>query len=357
MPISSVWSRWKQHGPRAPGGIAEKKSAAESIAEAERLVAIDRPVDAVDELATAWRLDPDPHVEMLLRDLRREAARFVESETGRSSWPPPYGDPFPGLVDEIPEIERDQLCADILGGAVLHHGVVLVRGLFDSDEAAKTLSTLQRTQSAQQSSEADPRWYSPFETGVDQDTSLRNRVARRGGTWLADSPRATAELVTRLADVGVVDAIGSYLGERPAFSLQKSTLRRVEPEEKITGWHQDGSFLEAGVRTMNVWVALSRCGGGHPRSGMEILPRRMDQILEVDRDLGRASISFDLIDNVVAGAQIAHPAFEPGDALMFDERLLHRTALGPGLTEARYALECWFFAPSHTTSTYLPFLA
>ena len=326
------------------------------MAQADQMVDEGRPVEAVDLLIEAWQTAPDPTIEIRIRDLRRDAAKVLETSSGRSSWPPTYVDPFPDLVEEIPEIRLEQLSADTVGGAVIHHGVIIVRGLFDVTQAAETLSTLQRTQREQRSENPDPRWYSPYDSGVAQDSSLRNRVSRRGGTWLADSPRATAEIMNRLSDVGVIDVVAEHLGERPAFSLQKSTLRRVEPTPKITGWHQDGSFLESDVRTMNVWVALSSCGGTNPSSGMEILPRRMTEILEVDPELGRASVSFDLIDKIVGGSPTAQPAFEPGDALMFDERLLHRTALDPGLTEDRYALECWFFAPSHTTSTYLPFL-
>ena len=50
------------------------------------------------------------------------------------------------------------------------------------------------------------------------------------------------------------------------------------------------------------------------------------------------------------------PEFAPGDALLFDERFLHRTHLSAEMTEDRYALECWFFAPSHPSSGYLSFL-
>ena len=43
---------------------------------------------------------------------------------------------------------------------------------------------------------------------------------------------------------------------------------------------------------------------------------------------------------------VARPIFEPGDALLFDHLCLHRTAVGPGMTEDRYATETWSFAPS-----------
>jgi hypothetical protein len=43
---------------------------------------------------------------------------------------------------------------------------------------------------------------------------------------------------------------------------------------------------------------------------------------------------------------IVRPRFEPGDALLFDHLMLHRTASEPSMTKRRYAIETWFFAPS-----------
>ena len=62
-------------------------------------------------------------------------------------------------------------------------------------------------------------------------------------------------------------------GERPALSANKCTLRRV-PVDTNTNWHQDGAFLGADVRTVNLWLALSDCGDDSP--GLEIVPRRLD---------------------------------------------------------------------------------
>ena len=50
------------------------------------------------------------------------------------------------------------------------------------------------------------------------------------------------------------------------------------------------------------------------------------------------------------------PEFAPGDGIMFDERFLHRSYFDPAMTEPRYALEGWFFAPSHPSSDYVPLL-
>lgn len=46
------------------------------------------------------------------------------------------------------------------------------------------------------------------------------------------------------------------------------------------------------------------------------------------------------------GTPVCRPIFEPGDALLFDELFLYRTACEPAMTSERYAIETWLFAPS-----------
>ena len=53
------------------------------------------------------------------------------------------------------------------------------------------------------------------------------------------------------SECGLTDLVAGYLGERPALSLEKWTLRRVPPTAN-TSWHQDGAFLGETVRTVNV---------------------------------------------------------------------------------------------------------
>ncbi len=50
--------------------------------------------------------------------------------------------------------------------------------------------------------------------------------------------------------------------------------------------------------------------------------------------------------------EVLSPVFAPGDAVIFDQYLLHRTGVKDGLTKDRYALEAWFFAPSHFPENY-----
>jgi hypothetical protein len=329
------------------------------VVEVDRLVACDRLVEAVDLLAAAYRADADPALAIRLVDLRQRAARSFQPGPARSPWPPGYGDPFPQVSGRLPETDVADLTPDVLGGAVAHHGALIVRGVFDEGQVSRTVEAIDRARTWRDRGAADALgsgWYRAFPNGDRRDGVLRQRVAAFGGAWLADSPVTTAQVLDDLASVGVIDAVVGHLGERPFFSLQKSTLRRMPAKDRIIAWHQDGSFLDAGVRTMNVWLALSRCGGDYPSPALEVIPRRIPDILPVKGRPTPYAISFDLVDEIASGTPAIRPEFGPGDALMFDERFLHRTYVNRSMTEDRYALECWFFAPSHHSTGYLPFL-
>jgi Phytanoyl-CoA dioxygenase (PhyH) len=329
--------------------------------EADRLVAAGRLPDAVDRLAAAYRASTDPALAIRLVDLRQEAARSYVPGPGRSPWPPAYGDSFPHLSGGLPETGIAGFTSDVLGGAVAHHGALIVRGMFDDSKVRHSVDVIDNAQAAARDNgsgeAADSGWYRPFPTDVRNHETLRARAAGAGGTWLADSPISAAQVLDDLASIGVMDAISAHLGERPFFSLQKSVMRRIEAKNGIATWHQDGSFLDADVRTMNVWIALSRCGGDYPSPGLEVIPRRLDDILPIQERPTPYAIPWDVIREIASGTPSIRPEFAPGDAILFDERFLHRTYFGPFMSEPRYALECWFFAPSHSATGYVPFLA
>lgn len=338
--------------PQAPAAV-------DPLAEADALIAAGRLVEAVDVLAAHNRRHPDHDLELRLVDLRHQAGVSVRTPREAGPWPPTYVDPFPDVVAQIPEIAAGELTTEILGGAVIHHGALLVRGAFADDQVHRLVEAIETThQNLPEEGEAGPEptaWYRPFPTSV-HDNVLRRMVARQGGTWLGDSPASTEIVLGELNDAGITSAIAGHLGERPVFSLQKSTLRRSLPTFNLVAWHQDGSFFDPDVRTMNVWVALSPCGGDYPSPGLEVLPARLD-ILPVDGVMTKHSVSYDLVAELAETTPLVIPRFEPGDALLFDEHLLHRTHLTQAMSEIRYALECWFFAPSNITSDYVPLLA
>ena len=334
------------------------------LARVEELTVEGRDVEAVDLLATINGATGGP--------LRRSGwwtsaleQPWATWRAGRSPWPPVYPDPFPGCDRQICEVGAQQLTTDILAGTVAHHGCIVVRGVFSEPQAASIVDLIERVHRSRESGHtnsecggdfAEGALYRPLPGAQPRDRSLRRRVADRGGIWLADSPAATAQVIDWLAETNVIESVRGHFGERPFFSLQKSTLRRSQPVRKVTSWHQDGSFLDSSVRTMNLWVALSDCGGAQATPALEVVPKRVPEVLPVDNVMHNFAISFDLVAELTLDAPTVIPQFAPGDALMFDERFVHRTHLPQGMTRTRYALECWMFAPSHQSPNYTPLL-
>ena len=224
---------------------------------AARLIAEGRFVEAIGVVTEANRASRSGELERALVALRYHAAAAAETGAGREPWPPVYADPFPDVVGRVPEVSASELTTDILGGAVAHHGALVVRGVFGPEQIERSTASIEATyRSHVGEGEVDPAWFSPFPTDR-RNANLREMVLTHGGTWMGDSPAGTAQILDELEAVGVIGAIAGHLGERPYFSLQKSTLRRSEPTYNLVAWHQDGSFLDEDVRTMNVWVALS----------------------------------------------------------------------------------------------------
>ncbi len=298
----------------------------------------------------AYRRAPSPELERLLVAWRIQAFDGLARGPGRADWPPQYEDPFP---DErgIPAIAAAHLTSAIMGGAIEHHGVLWVKGLTSPDQAEALRQNVEHAFAARDAYYAaggaaapDP-WYTraPVKTAI---ADARHFLEEGGGVWTADSPRMLATLVDLFDRTGIIDVIAGHLGERPALSIGKSTLRRV-PTDTGTDWHQDGAFLGRDVRTINVWLALSPCGVD--AAGLDIVARRVPYVMQTGSHGATFnwSVGPGLVETLVEGGiTIASPVFEPGDALLFDHLMLHRTGARPHLTRPRWAIETWFFAPS-----------
>lgn len=339
-----------------PPQPSEPAAAADDGRDAEQLVA------EIDRLAAENRTRPDPDVQIRLIELRKEAAGKLHGRGGRPDWPPHYTDPYPEVRGALPEMTPDTLDADRVGGAVAHEGAAIVRGLLDPEQATTLRDVIDTVHERKgQGDAAEPAAdaiYRPITTSEPMKTAvLRNMVGEQGGIWLADSPLATAVVLDELDRAGVLATFTDHFGQRPFFSMQKSTLRRAPAKWRFTAWHQDGAFLGAEVRTMNVWVALSPCGGERPTPGLELMPRRMEGILPYGNNWAPHAAHFEDVEALAEETPTIIPEFEPGDALIFDERFLHRTYLREDVSEPRYALECWFFCPSSPAPDYLPLLA
>ena len=316
-----------------------------------------RFAEAVEAGVTENRLRPDEELERLLIGWRVRAMKALPRVEPNPNWPPHIEDPFSG-VSGLPEVQADNLSTGLMAGAILHHGALLVRGFISTEDAARLRPGIDAafdgcaTWLANRKS-VPTRWFSPVVVPGLHGLALEV-VARKnrpwsysgGGTWAADSPRMHFEVTELLGRTGLIDRVTEYLGERPALSVGKTTLRRIPFTQKDTGWHQDGRFLGEGVRSVNLWLALSDCG--REACGIDLVPKRIPYIVETGThgEVLDWVVAPALVDQVAKDAQVCSPEFKAGDALLFDHLFLHRTSLPEGRTKSRYALECWMFAPS-----------
>jgi hypothetical protein len=331
---------------------------------ARALAAHNRHFEAIALLSAANRASCDGETEALLVRLRHQAFAHVPRSEPERAWPPPLADPFPNVTGQPPEIVPSQLTDAVLGGALLHHGCLLVRGLVSESQASELVEDTDRSFNARQAdgspeSAVDTRpWFVPFDPDpgyTPLNDTLRKFHIDAGAVLAAESPRSLFHIIEAYEEDRLIDAIEGYLGERPAISLNKCVLRHtafLEPGNPT--WHQDGAFLGAGVRSVDAWLSLSHCGGDTDTPGLEILPLRLHEILDTGQEFPANAVTRAQVDAVAGDTPILRPLFAPGDGLLFDERFLHRTGVDPDMRGERRAIETWFFAPSSFPKPYIP---
>jgi len=328
----------------------------------------------IREAIEAWtalnRLREDAEIEARLVDLRCDprnvASRLAESHGQPvQPWPRRLDDPFPDVSGRPPEIPAADLSMELLGGAILHHGSLLVRGLLTRDRVEALRTTIARAFDARQrhsqaaSTATTTPWYVPSHTwdAADPGANAMRRYSSKGtGLYAVDSPRGLFQFVDALASTNVITVINEYLGEPALLSIHKSMLRRVPPDAKPS-FHQDGTFMGMSTRAVDVWVALSECGEGTDAPGLALLPRRLVTSVRPGAAKPQLPLSAEELEAVCAGDSVVSPRCAPGDALLFDELCLHANGGDrPGLRRHRYAIEAWMFAPSAIPAPYLPML-
>lgn len=328
-----------------PAPVAECREAA------DRAVAEGRLLDAIDILRQVVAADSDPELERRLAALRYEAFPLLEARSRFDRWPVPVPDVDPDTPPQVPRLAPSDLTAEAVRRAIATHGGVHVPGLLGADQVQAFVDGIEhvlalRARGRDVPDDVRSSWFSALRLPPDEARSLaRNWIAGDGGILACDSPRLLEMVFTTYEAVGLRQVVTDYLGERPALSANKATLRRARLDGK-SDWHQDGAFLGQGIRALNVWVALSDCGVDAP--GMDLVPRRFEEVQET----GTGGAIFDwaigpeLVARLAEEAPVVRPHFRAGDAMLFDELYLHRTAIDPSMTRPRHAIESWFFAPS-----------
>jgi hypothetical protein len=262
----------------------------------------------------------------------------------------PVGDP-------LPELSAGQLSPALIRAGILRDGCVLVRGLIPCERALALARGIEAAYGERNRRESD----GDSGTGLYEEfqphppfgaVEGRSWIQSGGGLLGADSPQLAFAMFEAYDSASIGELVSGYLGEPALISVHKTTLRRADPS--VPGaWHQDGRFMGP-VRSLNLWLSLSRCGDRAP--GIDMVPRRLDDYVAAGTD--DAPLAWTVSDQqaqAAAGSRgVIRPIFEPGDALFFDELFLHKTGSSPDMPDPRYAVENWFFGASAFPDDYAP---
>ena len=353
--------------------FGKKSRDTDPIAHAERLVLSGKFLQAIDSLTQTNSASPSPVIEARLIELRHEALFHLSPKSSFPTWPPATTNLFNDVVG-IPEINRSELNVEKLRSAILNNGSLIVRNLITPSEAQAAIDDVNISFEKYDDAivgkplEESAPWFVPiksseklgiteFSAWSPEDQGSRHWVREGGGVLAADSPRTFSHLIELFHKNSIISLIQDYLGERPALSVKKTTLRRVAcGSDTANGWHQDGAFLGEGIRAINVWIALTDCGVDAPT--MDMVPKRLHEIAPTGTHgaLFDWSVSREIVDDCSADLPPVRLQFKAGDAILFDEMNLHCTAIAPGMTKDRYAIEAWFFAPSCYPMNQLPLM-
>ncbi len=304
------------------------------------------PVQALRQLMAANRLEPDPDREILIRDLR------VTQELYGPRTPRALGEAPASLSyeQEMPACALNEITPELVRAAFAARGCLYVPNALDADTVDTLRTAVEGAQNAFRTEQPDPRWCSAptlpsgkLALGL---ASARSFAHDSGGCLAADSPRAMFLICDIFERCGITAIAENYLGETPVMSASKFMLWKVPPGPEA-GWHQDGRFLGEGmdIASLNVWTALTDCGESAP--GMDLVLDYPDHYILAAQDSAFDwAVSDTQVDELRKRVPVITPRFRAGDILMFDQWLLHRTSRRPDMTNTRYAIESWFFAPS-----------
>jgi hypothetical protein len=305
----------------------------------------------IGRLAESNRVAPDRGATRRLARLRHLAGiRAVDESAGVGEFPEPDTGSLPA-AGGLPEFAPGDLTPELLRAAILRDGCLLVRGLVDRERALALAGGIERG-FADRAAGRDGLFeeFEPHERYG--PVAGRDWIEAGGGLLAADSPELQFEMFELFRAAGLEPLVDGYLGEPAVISVHKTTLRKAAPS--VPGaWHQDGTFMGP-VRSLNLWLSLSRCGDVAP--GLDLVPRRLDHLVAAGTDDAVLAMqtSAAKVEEAAGDTPIVRPIFEPGDALLFDELFLHQTASDPSMPNPRYAVENWFFASSSFPADYAP---
>jgi len=144
-----------------------------------------------------------------------------------------------GQQSRIPEVTPDGWTPEVLRAAILDSGCLLVRGLMDREEALRIADEIDHAFEVRlglEPGESDPDgYYDELVPEPPLQIDQRDWIQEGGGVLAADSPHLLFDMFESFENAGLRDVLETYIGEKPAVSAQKCTLRKATPTSPVPG--------------------------------------------------------------------------------------------------------------------------
>jgi hypothetical protein len=300
---------------------------------------------------------------------RLEDFRDTQPTSGRTaldneSAQPPWPDDTP-----VPEIDVADFDGGKLRSAMASSGSLIVRGFLDIPttrfykSVIDTVLSTCYTPPAAGATEGDTQsaFYNPPSNldslmPAQKWGNARGFHRKSGSAMCIESSTIAENLLGLYESKGLREIIADYLGEPACLSALKWVLRRSLLPVNPAGWHQDGAFMGCDINSINMWIPLDNCGGETGAPGLDLLPKRLTEIVNTGTDgaVFNWSISKGEINESFGEDAIISPVFNAGDAFFFDHFYLHRTQYKENFSHLRYAIETWFFGSANFPKNQIP---
>jgi len=265
----------------------------------------------------------------------------------------------------VPEVAAADFNVQNLREALANHGALIVRGYIQKEALDGLTAAADQVIDAclDPAMKDQPRstFYDPpqnlssiMPNGERELGNTRTFHRESGSAMCIEAPTVAEALLQLYEQKGLKQLLTDYLEEAPCLSVKKWVLRRSKLPVAEAGWHQDGAFMGTDINSVNMWLPLSRCGGTTGAPGMDLVPRRLNQIASAEGAQFDWSVSDAMVGSKHAANGPVAPVFEVGDALFFDHFYLHRTQFREDFTKLRYAVETWFFGESAFPKNQIP---
>ena len=283
-------------------------------------------------------------------------------EPGRDSWPLSVPDRFgPGVAAKCvaPTSTRNAIACG-------HHEPrsLIVRELLPPNRASSSCATTSAATLRGPDASRDglapdadiAPWYEPFALGREKAEGFGNAAFVRA----IDSPPTLFDMTEAYGEVGLLRLVEAHLGETRARCRANKCAVALHRAEPVATSRVAASTRRRVPRRrhprVDVWLALTDCGGDADVPGLDLVPKRVPEVMPTGTrrcDLPVVGVHC-VVDDARASCRSCGRCSRPATRCSSTSSLLHCTGLTLGMSQPRYTIECWFFAPSRYPPKHVP---